>query len=345
MKKLLLSLVVLLMIVGCGSDSNKPVLRVYNWGEYIDRDVIYEFEKEYGVTIQYDLFSSNEDMYTKIVSESYDVIIPSDYMIQRLVEEDLLQKVDYSLIPNYANIDDAYKGRHFDPNNEYAVPYFVGSVGIVYNTTVISESEIEAKGWDILRDTKYADNLFLYNSERDTFMVALKALGYSMNTEDEAELEAAYNWLIDMKKEMNPVYVDDYVIDAMEVGEKDLAIMYSGDATYVLSVNEDLSYIEPHQGTNVWVDAMVIPKDAREVELAHAFMNYVLETENQEAISIEVGYTSPISSVAKSVSEGEYAGIDAYIQRTNYDKDEEFYYNAKIKVLLGDLWSKLIASN
>lgn len=344
MKKILSIFVVLLILVGCGS-SDKPVLRVYNWGEYIDEDVIYAFEAEYGVRVQYDNFFSNEDMYTKIASESYDVLMPSDYMIQRLIEEDKLMELDFSKIPNAVNIDAEYRDRHFDPENKYTVPYFVGSVGLVYNKNVISPSEIEAKGWDILRDTQYTDRIFFYNSERDAFMVALKALGYSMNTENEQELNAAYEWLVAMKREVNPVYVDDYVIDGMEAGEKDIAIMYSGDATYVLSVNDDLDYIEPHQGTNVWIDAMVIPKDAPNSELAHTFINYILEAENQEAISVEVGYTSPISSVAQKIANDDYAGIDAYLPRTNYDKDEEFYYNAETKVILGDLWSKLIASN
>ena len=176
-------------------------------------------------------------------------------------------------------------------------------------------------------------------------MIALKSLGYSMNTADENELQEAYEWLVAMKQEVNPVYVDDYVIDAMEVGEKDIAVMYSGDATYVLSMNDELGYIEPKQGTNVWIDAMVIPKDAPNADLAHAFMNFILEPENQEAISIEVGYTSPISSVAQSVGSKEYEGIEAYFPRTGFELDEEFYYNAETKVILGDLWNKLIAAN
>jgi len=346
MKKLLTVLVVLLVLVGCGSgNGDKPVLRVYNWGEYIDEDVIVAFEKEFGVRVQYDNFFSNEDMYTRIASESYDVLVPSDYMIQRLIEEDKLMELDYSKLPNAENVDAEYRNRHFDVDNKYSVPYFVGSVGLVYNKTVISESDIENQGWDILRNTDYTDRIFFYNSERDAFMIALKSLGYSMNTADENELQEAYEWLVAMKQEVNPVYVDDYVIDAMEVGEKDIAVMYSGDATYVLSVNDELGYIEPKQGTNVWIDAMVIPKDAPNADLAHAFMNFILEPENQEAISIEVGYTSPISSVAQSVGSKEYEGIEAYFPRTGFELDEEFYYNAETKVILGDLWNKLIAAN
>jgi len=344
MKKLLSVILVLLVLVGC-SNKNLPVLKVYNWGEYIDEDVIRAFESEFGVRVQYDMFMSNEDMYTKIQSEDYDVLIPSDYMIQRLVEEDKLMELDFDKIPNIEKVDTSYLNRHFDPENKFSVPYFVGSVGLVYKASVVDQAEIETLGWDILRETKYQDRIFFYNSERDAFMVALKALGYSMNSNDRSELEAAYDWLVDMKKEMKPVYVDDVVIDAMEAGEKDIAVMYSGDATYVMSENDDLRYIEPYQGTNIWIDAMVIPKNSNNPELAHDFINFILEEENQKSISSEVGYTSPVRSVVDSLSEDEFKGINAYKPRVGYDKDEEFYYNAETKVILGDLWSKLVAIN
>ena len=344
MKKLLSVILVLLVLVGC-SNKNLPVLKVYNWGEYIDEDVIRAFESEFGVRVQYDMFMSNEDMYTKIQSEDYDVLIPSDYMIQRLVEEDKLMELDFDKIPNIEKVDTSYLNRHFDPENKFSVPYFVGSVGLVYKASVVDQAEIETLGWDILRETKYQDRIFFYNSERDAFMVALKALGYSMNSNDRSELEAAYDWLVDMKKEMKPVYVDDVVIDAMEAGEKDIAVMYSGDATYVMSENDDLRYIEPYQGTNIWIDAMVIPKSSNNPELAHDFINFILEEENQKSISSEVGYTSPVRSVVDSLSEDEFKGINAYKPRVGYDKDEEFYYNAETKVILGDLWSKLVAIN
>lgn len=344
MKKLLSVILVLLILVGC-SNKNLPVLKVYNWGEYIDEDVIRAFESEFGVRVQYDMFMSNEDMYTKIQSEDYDVLIPSDYMIQRLVEEDKLMELDFDKIPNIEKVDTSYLNRHFDPENKFSVPYFVGSVGLVYKASVVDQAEIETLGWDILRETKYQDRIFFYNSERDAFMVALKALGYSMNSNDRSELEAAYDWLVDMKKEMKPVYVDDVVIDAMEAGEKDIAVMYSGDATYVMSENDDLRYIEPYQGTNIWIDAMVIPKNSNNPELAHDFINFILEEENQKSISSEVGYTSPVKSVVDSLGEDEFKGINAYKPRVGYDKDEEFYYNAETKVILGDLWSKLVAIN
>lgn len=342
MKKILTLALTLLLLVGCGN-SNKPVLKVYNWGEYIDRDVVAEFEDEFGVRVQYDVFTSNELMYTKLASESYDVIIPSDYMIQRLIEEDRLQEIDFSKIPNFANVDSAYKNRHFDAEGKYAVPYFVGSVGLVYNTKVVDGALIEKEGWNILNNTEFKDRTFFYDSERDAFMVALKSLGYSMNTSNEKELQEAYDWLVNMKKTMNPVYVDDYVIDAMASGERDIAVMYSGDATYVLSENEDLAYLEPKEGTNVWIDAMVITKEAENVDLAHEFINFILENENSKAISLEVGYTSPIPEVSQSIAQEDYEGISSYIPRRNYEKDEEFFFNQEMKALMNELWSKVTA--
>ncbi|NLW14665.1 MAG: ABC transporter substrate-binding protein [Erysipelothrix sp.] len=345
MKKLLAVLLVLFILVGCSKES-KPVVKVYNWGEYIDREVIKEFEKEYNVKVQYDVFTSNEFMYTKLASEDYDVLVPSDYMIQRLIEEDKLQEIDLSKITNFDKVSDTYKGLHFDPENKYSVPYFVGSVGMVYNKEIIDEKLIEEKGWDILFEESLKDKFFFYNSERDAFMVALKALGYSMNTEVESELNEAYDWLVKMKKDMKPVYVDDYVIDAMASGEKDLAIMYSGDAAYVLSENESLAYIEPHQGTNTWTDGMVISKNAQNVQGAHDFINFILREDVSEKISTKVGYTSPITSVSDKLSAegGAYEGISAYIPRANYAKDEEFFYNAKVKTVMNELWSKITAS-
>lgn len=343
MKKIVVLFLALLVLVGCGSKKDKPTLKVYNWGEYIDRSVIREFEKKHDVYVQYDVFSSNELMYTKLASEDYDVIVPSDYMIERLIDEDMLQKIDLSKITNLSKVNPDYLNAPHDPNNEYSIPYFVGSVGLVYNKENIDTSYIESVGWDILTNEKYKDNVFFYNSERDAFMVALKSLGYSMNTENEKEMNEAYDWLVAMKRSMNPVYVDDKVIDSMANGEKDIAVMYSGDAAYVMSENETLAYLEPYQGTNIWIDGMVISKKAKEVDLAHEFINFVLEEEVAEKISLEVGYTSPLTSVAKKLAEDEFEGINAYTPRTHYEKDEAFHYNANTKAILNDLWSKVIA--
>ena len=347
MKKLfLMGIALLLVLAGCSKESREE-LRVFNWGAYIDESVITEFENKFNVKVIYDTFESNEIMYTKLQDGSkYDILIPSDYMIQRLNDEGRLQELDYSKIPNYSNVMDSLKDPHFDPENKYSVPYFWGNVGLLYNPEVIALSDLEAQGWNVLTNEKYQDNLFFYDSERDAFMVALKALGYSMNTTEPAELEAAYQWLIDMKKSMKPVYVTDQVIDNMESGIKDLAVMYSGDANYIMSVNEELEYFVPEQGTNFWLDAMVIPDNALNVDLAHEWINYMLEPEVSQLITEEVGYTSPIQSVIDAVTGpgGAYEGISSYVPRLDFPSDEEFIYDADLKVIMSEYWNRVITT-
>ena len=227
------------MIIAIGwsisTGTSKRTLRVYNWGEYIDKTVLDEFEEEYDCQIIYETFDSNEIMYTKYMSgNSYDIMVPSEYMIERLIKEDQLQKIDKDLIPNISNINEGVLGQSFDPNNDYWVPYFCGNVGILYDKTIVDAKDLE-EGWDILRNTKYKGQIYMYDSERDSFMVALKALGYSMNTTDQQEIDAAYQWLIDQRAEMDPVYVGDESIDTMISGLKAMAIMYSGDAAAVMA--------------------------------------------------------------------------------------------------------------
>lgn len=346
MKKILVMLMALVLLTACGGEA-KEELHVYSWGAYIDQDVITSFEKEYGVKVIYDEFNSNEMMYTKLQDGSkYDVIVPSDYMIQRMAEENLLQDIDYSKIPNYSGVLDSLKNPHFDPENKFSVPYFWGNVGLLYNTTTIDKADLDAQGWNILNNEKYKDNVFFYNSERDAFMVALKALGYSMNTSDANELAEANQWLLDMKSKMNPVYVTDEVIDNMESGIKDLAVMYSGDANYVMTENEELDYYVPEQGTNIWLDSMVIPANASNPELAHKWINYMLDPEVSLLITEEVGYTSPLQVVIDTVTgtEGAYEGISSYTPRVGHPKDEEFYFDAQLKVIMNDYWQKIVAA-
>ena len=239
------------------------VLNKERRGEYLGENVISNFEKEYGVDVIVEYFDSNEMMYTKLqAGDAYDVIVPSDYMIQRLISEGSLQELDKSLIPNMDNLTDGVKNLAFDPDNTYSVPYFWGSVGIVYNKNNVPKDLIEEKGFEILRDTDYAGDIYMYDSERDSFMVALKALGYSMNTTDDAEIEEAYQWLLELNKTMNPAYVTDEVIDNMMNGTKDIAVVYSGDATVILDENEDMDFFMPSEGTNIWCDSMCIPTNA-----------------------------------------------------------------------------------
>ena len=323
------------------------VLKLYLPGEYLGENVISDFEKQYGVRVIVENFDSNEMMYTKLMAgDRYDVIIPSDYMIERLMNEDFLQPLDKSMIPNMENKSDAELGMSYDPDNTYSIPYFWGSVGLVYNHENVDPAVIESEGWEVLRNTDYAGHIYIYDSERDSFMMAFKALGYSMNTEDPNEINDAYEWLLQMNNTMSPVYVTDEVIDGMMIGYKDIAVVYSGDAAVVLDENEDMSFYMPSQGTNIWCDAMVIPKNAENPKLAHEFINYMLTYEAAFDNTETVGYTSPNAEVFEEMTSSEdlYADNAAYLPRSGYEKDEMFHDNQVLMRELSKLWIKVKAA-
>jgi len=337
-----------MILAGCGK---KETLKIYLPGEYMSDDLVPNFEKEYNCNVEVELFESNEMMYAKLsAGDSYDVLIPSDYMIERLIKENMLQKLDKSKISNLSEITPAltkapYNG--FDEDNEYSVPYFWGTVGIVYNTQNVPSELVEKEGFDILKNTDFAGHIYMYDSERDSFMIALKALGYSCNTDNEAELNDAFEWLVELNKTMEPIYVIDEVIDNMAQGRKDIAIVYSGDAAYILDENEDMSYYTPECGTNVWVDAMVIPANAENADLAHKFINYVISYEASLDNTDAVGYASVNDKVLKEVTGegGTYEDNVAYLPRTDYPSDEVFHDNEVIRKKLSELWIKVKASN
>ena len=323
------------------------VLKLYLPGEYLGENVISDFEKQDGVRVIVENFDSNEMMYTKLMAgDRYDVIIPSDYMIERLMNEDFLQPLDKSMIPNMENMSDAVLGMSYDPDNTYSIPYFWGSVGLVYNHENVDPAVIESEGWEVLRNTDYAGHIYIYDSERDSFMMAFKALGYSMNTEDPNEINDAYEWLLQMNNTMSPVYVTDEVIDGMMNGYKDIAVVYSGDAAVVLDENEDMSFYMPSQGTNIWCDAMVIPQNAENPKLAHEFINYMLTYEAAFDNTETVGYTSPNAEVFEEMTSSEdlYADNAAYLPRSGYDKDEMFHDNQTLMRELSKLWIKVKAA-
>ncbi|MDO4812619.1 MAG: extracellular solute-binding protein [Eubacteriales bacterium] len=325
-----------------GSDT----LKLYLPGEYIGEDLISNFENQFGVKVIVENFDSNEMMYTKLqAGDAYDVLIPSDYMIERLMSGGYLQKLDLSRIPNLDNLSDAVQNMDYDPDNTWSVPYFWGSVGLVYNHEAIDPSVLEKEGWEVLRDTDYAGRIYVYDSERDSFMMAFKALGYSMNTDDPVEINAAYNWLREMNNTMSPVYVTDEVIDSMMAGYKDIAVVYSGDATVILDENEDMSFFMPEEGTNIWCDAMVIPANAENPLLAHEFINYTLTYEASFDNSETVGYASPNAEVLEEMSGSEdlYAENEAYLPRSDGEMDEMFHDNRTLQKELSKLWIKVKA--
>lgn len=345
-KKIFGILLALLLLVTCfsGVRSGKKTLRIYNAGEYIDSSILTDFEKESGCRVVYETFDSNESMYTKLKSGAeYDILIPSDYMIERLIREEMLQPVDWNRIPNRKGLNPDIMGFDFDPDNTYSVPYFVGTVGILYDKTVVDPADL-SEGWELLRNTKYKGNIYMYDSERDSFMVALKALGYSMNTTDPEEIKAAYDWLIRQRDTMDVVYAGDDVIDNMISGNKALAVVYSGDASYIMQENPDMEYLEPVQGTNEWCDAMVLTKECRDKDLAESFMNYILSDEVAEKNSAYVGYTSPVKKVQETLAAGDFSKISAYTPGFGGAENEVFrYQDTRLKQVFADYWTKVKA--
>lgn len=326
-------------------------LHVYNWGEYTGENIISGFEELTGAKVVMDNFDSNEQMYIKVANgDAYDVLVPSDYMIQRMMQEKMLQKLEPETRKEcLGELADAIKGLPYDPKNEYSIPYFWGTVGIVYDKTKVSEEDLEKDGWDIFLDQKFKGDIYLYDSERDSFMMALKALGYSMNTTSQDELNAAYNWLIQCVQTMDPEIVTDEIIDNMAQARKALGLIYSGDAAYVMSENENMGFYMPKSGTNLWSDAMVIPKNAKHPKLANEFIRYITSYDAAMDNSSYVGYTSPNKEVMEELGGkgGDYDGINAYTPRAGYDKDEVFQYDETTRKIIADLWSrvKVAASN
>ncbi|MDO4198947.1 MAG: ABC transporter substrate-binding protein [Erysipelotrichaceae bacterium] len=353
MKKLLSLLVVIAMVLtlgACSSGSSKSNGELYIFlpGEYISDDAIKQFKQETGIDVKVTTFDSNESMYTKLLGgTSYDIIIPSDYMIERLIAEKMVQKLDKSKLTCLDELCDDVKNTEYDPNNDYSVPYFWGNVGIVYDTTIVDSKDVESEGWKVLQNTKYAGQIYMYDSIRDSFMIAEKALGYSMNTTSEEEINAAYDWLKVISDTMDPAFVTDEAIDGLVTGEKAMGMMYSGDAAYILSENENMAYYAPKEGTNYWIDAMVIHADAKNVDNAYEFINFITSYDGAYENSSYVGYASVNAQVLEDITaaDGDYEGNEAYIPRAKTSNDETFHSNTDALKdalkLASELWVKV----
>ena len=259
----------------CGN--GKQELHVYNWGDYIDMDTVTTFEKEYNVKVIYQTFDSNEAMYVKVKDSkgAYDVLVPSDYMIERMIKEDMLAHIDFGNVPNVEHVDPRFRSTSHDPTGAYSIPYTWGAVGIMYNQAMVTEP---VDSWSILWDEAYSGKIFMYDSMRDSIGATLKFLGYSINTRSQAELDEATQALI-VQKPLVQAYLTDPIKDKMIGNEGALAIVYSGDASYCQEFNEDIEFAIPKEGSNIWWDGVVIPKGAPHKELAEKFINFLLEPE------------------------------------------------------------------
>ncbi len=294
MKKIIPILCLILVLSACGNNSgnDQVTINVYNWGDYIAEETITNFEEKTGIHVNYELFDSNEAMYAKLKSGAvaYDVLIPSDYMIQKLLNEDMLLPLNYENIPNYSHISDDYKDLDYDPTNAYSIPYMWGTLGIVYNTTMVKEP---VDSWSILFDPAYTGQIIMKDSVRDSFVPALRLQGASINSTDKLEWEEALSTLMEQKAIIQG-YMADEVRDKMIGEEAALSIMYSGEAVLTLAENENLAYVVPKEGSNKWFDAMVIPSTSTQKEAAETFINYMCDIEVARANADYIGYSTPV---------------------------------------------------
>lgn len=346
---LTLSLAVL-PLTACGSasssGSNGEVV-VYNWGEYIDPDTISMFEEETGIKVIYDEFETNEIMFPKIEAgaSKYDVVCPSDYMIKKMIENDLLAEINYDNVPNAkANIGQQYwdMSKEFDPENKYSVPYCWGTVGILYNKTMV-DGPVDS--WSILWDEKYADNILMQDSVRDAFMVALKLNGYSMNSVNPEELNAAKESLI-AQKPLVQAYVIDQVRDKMIGNEAAIGVIYSGEVIFTQRENPDLEYVIPKEGTNVWIDSWVITKNAPNKENAEKFIDFMCRPDIALKNFEYITYSTPNDAARELIEDEDIRNSKiAFPTLNDYSNLETFtYLGEDADALYNELWKEVKSS-
>lgn len=347
MKRLITGIALLTLslsiLAGCSKEDESNKVYVYNWGEYIDMEVLDLFEEETGIKVVYDYFEHNEEMYPKIKAGAvkYDVVCPSDYMIQKMIDENLLAEINFDNVPNISNIDPAYlkSSESFDPGNKYSVPYCWGTVGILYNKTMV-DGPIDS--WGALFDEKYSGNILMIDSVRDAFAVALNYLGYDLNSTDPAQLEEAKE-LLSRQYPLVQAYVVDQVRDKMIGGEAALGVIYSGEAIYTQRENPDLEYVVPKEGSNVWIDGWVIPKNNRNKENAEAFINFMcrpdIALKNFEAIT----YSTPNSAARDMITDEDIKNSEiAFPDQSVLDRCRTFQYlGEEIESFYNDKWNEV----
>lgn len=330
------------LLAGCGDKDGEKVY-VYNWGEYIDPDVIDQFEEETGITVVYDEFETNEEMYPKIKSGAvqYDVVCPSDYMIQKMREEGLLAEINFDNVPNISNTDPAYleSSKSFDPENKYSVPYCWGTLGILYNKTMVNEP---IDSWGALFDEKYSGNILMIDSVRDAFAVALAYKGYDINTTDEAQLEEAKE-LLQSQYPLVQAYVVDQVRDKMIGEEAAIGVIYSGEAIYTKRENPDLEYVVPKEGSNVWIDSWVIPKNCKNKENAEAFINYMCDSEIALKNFEYITYSTPNKAAREMIEDPDIKdSFVAFPDQATLDRCTTYrYLGEDIESLYNDKWNEV----
>ena len=343
MKKIALVLAILLVgtLFGCAAKEDSNTLYVLNWGDYIDEALLTQFEEETGIQVNYTTMATNEEMMVKLEEADciYDVCFPSDYIIERLIQKDLLHELNKDNIPNLQYIDERFLDLDFDPENKYSVPYMWGTVGILYNTTMVQEP---VTSWDILWDETYADQILMYDSIRDTIGVALMKLGYSINTRNEADIQAAEEALI-AQKPIVQAYLGDPIKDRLISGGAAMGIVYSGDAMWCMYENPDLAYAVPETGSNLWFDNIIIPKTSDNTEAAEAFINFLCDPELAAQNAESTGYSTPNAAALEILGE-EYINDPTYNPPQELlDKCEIFHDLGDFITVYNDAWNRIKA--
>ena len=341
---LVMALAVVLTVVFAGCSSGSEKLYIFAYGDYFDPDIVDMFEDEYGIEVVYEEYAAPEDMYAKATSgaNDYDLICASDYIIEKMLQKDLLLPIDFANVPNFANIGDTYKemSKSFDPELQYSVPHFWGTVGILYDRTKISDEDVQS--WSVLFDERFADQIIMPNSERDAMLPALKVLGYDLNTTNTAELDEAANMLIEQKSLVQAYLLDEAARTKVSSGNAAMAVIYNGEAYLAFEENENVAYAVPQEGTNIWMDSWVIPNTCQHKESAEKFLDFMCR-EDIAAMNFDyIYYSTPNQAV--------YDSLDADVQQEKaIFPDQSVIDNSSVFKYLGsdtekyytDLWFKI----
>ena len=330
-------------LVGCSSQSEESIT-FFNYGENIDKETLEQFEEEYGIKVKMSTFDDMDTMYLKIAESNaqYDVILVSDALMPRMIEEGLLQELNKEKIPNLAQMDEEYLDLEIDPGNKYSVPYMFGTIGIIYDKNVVTE---EVDSWDVLWDEQYKNKVFMFDTYRDTIGVALKMLGYSMNSENPQELEEAKQLLLEQKKLVNPIYGVDNGTSMIASGETALNMIWSGEGLNLQDEYPNLVYTIPKEGVNFWIDSLCIPANAKNVEGAEKFINFVSSKESALRIADEIGYTTPNKEARLEQPEHVRNNPNAYMTKEMMNLSEVYApFSQEVKKMYDKVWTEIKVS-
>ncbi len=337
-------LMMLVVFVGCSKDSSKEI-SFFNYGENIDEETVKEFEKEYGIKVNVETFDDMETMYQKISQGgvNYDVILVSDVLMPRMIKNKFVQELNKDNITNISQMDEDYLNLEIDPGNKYSVPYMFGTVGLIYNKDVVKE---EVDSFDILWDEKYKDKIFMFDTYRDTIGVALKKLGYSLNSTDPKEIKEAKELLLNQRKLVNPIYGVDNGTVMIPAGESDINMIWSGEGLNLQAEYPNLVYVVPKEGANFWIDSLCIPYNAKNVDGAEKFINFVSDKESALRIADEIGYTTPNKEARLEQPEEVRNNPNAYMTKEIMDRCEIYVdFPSDVKKLYDDAWIRIKSSN